>query len=162
MKILLINDYCRCLECAQIKFCSSVCRDIAWSSYHWLECGWLDVLHEIGIAHLALRVLLVTDLMHIISNCFILCLAIFIRYCRLSGNKKNCGANTIFFSEHCFCEHTVTARNSSDGKYGTESEEAYHSDYSAVYNLVTHREKILEEDAKQYELVSKSMYSVSI
>ena len=39
--------------------CSGQCRDEAWDSYHKHECGQLDLLHSVGIGHLAVRTLLV-------------------------------------------------------------------------------------------------------
>ncbi len=34
----------------------------SWTSYHQFECANLDVLHSVGVAHLALRIILVTGL----------------------------------------------------------------------------------------------------
>lgn len=52
-----------CLKCTQPRYCSEVCRSTSWSTYHQFECGGgLDLLHSVGIAHLALRVILVAGL----------------------------------------------------------------------------------------------------
>ena len=48
-----------CLKCSQVMYCSEQCSQQSWSQYHRFECGFLDVMHDIGIAHLALRILLV-------------------------------------------------------------------------------------------------------
>ena len=48
-----------CLKCTQVMYCSDQCVADSWSQYHQFECGLLDVMHDIGIAHLALRTLLV-------------------------------------------------------------------------------------------------------
>ena len=62
------NCYCKlsnvavmpCLKCTQVRFCSEKCSEDSWQRYHRYECGFLDVLHDIGIAHLALRTLLIS------------------------------------------------------------------------------------------------------
>ncbi|XP_054290249.1 SET and MYND domain-containing protein 4-like isoform X1 [Macrosteles quadrilineatus] len=50
-----------CRQCRQAQFCSEGCRQTAWDSYHRWECGGLDICHSIGIAHLGLRVALLSD-----------------------------------------------------------------------------------------------------
>jgi len=47
-----------CRLCTQARYCSGECRDKSWSSYHQYECGHLDLLHSVGIGHLALRTIL--------------------------------------------------------------------------------------------------------
>ncbi|CAB4066922.1 unnamed protein product [Lepeophtheirus salmonis] len=47
-----------CLKCTQPRFCSEKCRSIAWDVYHQFECTGLDLAHSVGIAHLALRIIL--------------------------------------------------------------------------------------------------------
>jgi len=47
-----------CLECTQARYCSEECRESSWTAYHKVECGGLDLLHSVGVAHLALRILL--------------------------------------------------------------------------------------------------------
>jgi len=44
-----------CVVCTQSRYCSVKCRDESWSQYHKLECGNLDILHSVGLGHLALR-----------------------------------------------------------------------------------------------------------
>ncbi|CAH1785327.1 unnamed protein product [Owenia fusiformis] len=51
-----------CHQCIEVKYCSEVCRAQSWSTYHNIECGYLDLLHSIGVAHLALRTVLVAGL----------------------------------------------------------------------------------------------------
>jgi len=47
-----------CRYCTQTRYCSGSCRDTAWSDHHQYECGQLDLLHSVGIGHLAVRTLL--------------------------------------------------------------------------------------------------------
>jgi hypothetical protein len=49
-----------CLKCTQPRYCSDECRASSWHQYHQYECHGLDFLHSVGIAHLALRTLLVS------------------------------------------------------------------------------------------------------
>ena len=51
-----------CLRCTQPRYCSEACRQASWDVYHRYECTGLDLLHSVGIAHLALRTLLVSRL----------------------------------------------------------------------------------------------------
>ncbi len=48
-----------CLECTQPRYCSERCRADSWDGYHRHECGALDLLDSAGVAHLALRAVLV-------------------------------------------------------------------------------------------------------
>lgn len=50
-----------CANCVEVMFCSVKCRD-AGSKYHRYECGYLPLLHQMGIGHLALRIFLSTDM----------------------------------------------------------------------------------------------------
>jgi SET and MYND domain-containing protein len=47
-----------CRYCTQTRYCSGSCRDTAWSHQHQHECGQLDLLHSVGIGHLAVRTIL--------------------------------------------------------------------------------------------------------
>ena len=52
-----------CFECTAVRFCSTECLNEAWYSFHRFECHYLGLLQSSGtgiMAHLALRVLLVT------------------------------------------------------------------------------------------------------
>ena len=49
-----------CLKCTQPRYCSDTCRSQSWISYHQHECSGLDLLHSVGVAHLGLRIVLVT------------------------------------------------------------------------------------------------------
>jgi len=51
-----------CIKCTQPRYCSESCRSQSWSTYHQHECSGLDLLHSVGIAHLAMRIVLVTGL----------------------------------------------------------------------------------------------------
>ena len=48
-----------CTRCTQPRYCSETCRDESWATYHRFECGSLDFLHSVGVAHLATRTLIV-------------------------------------------------------------------------------------------------------
>jgi SET and MYND domain-containing protein 4 len=45
-----INVPIACKHCADVIFCSTKCRDIAWNSYHQIECGILQHLWNSGIS----------------------------------------------------------------------------------------------------------------
>ncbi|GLH10314.1 SET and MYND domain-containing protein 4 [Gryllus bimaculatus] len=48
-----------CWECTTVLYCSELCRKDSWNEYHKWECyGGLDVIHNVGVAHLGLRVVL--------------------------------------------------------------------------------------------------------
>lgn len=49
-----------CAQCNQVRYCSFACGKASWNQYHRWECGNLNLLYSVGIAHLAVRVLLVT------------------------------------------------------------------------------------------------------
>ncbi|BFZ15710.1 hypothetical protein BsWGS_18749 [Bradybaena similaris] len=51
-----------CKRCTSVRFCNEKCLDAAWSSYHRIECPYLDLYHSIGIAHLSLRIILCAGL----------------------------------------------------------------------------------------------------
>ncbi|XP_067144261.1 SET and MYND domain-containing protein 4-like [Centruroides vittatus] len=51
-----------CHQCSQVRYCSVACCKESWDRYHKWECGNLDLLHSVGIAHLSVRVILVTGL----------------------------------------------------------------------------------------------------
>ncbi|KAG8177392.1 hypothetical protein JTE90_016735 [Oedothorax gibbosus] len=51
-----------CHQCSQVRYCSQDCVDLSWEKYHKWECGNLDSLHSVGIAHLSLRVILTAGL----------------------------------------------------------------------------------------------------
>ncbi|GIY03494.1 SET and MYND domain-containing protein 4 [Caerostris extrusa] len=57
-----------CHQCSQVRYCSQQCVDESWEKYHKWECGNLDSLHSVGIAHLSFRVILVTGLSFIQEN----------------------------------------------------------------------------------------------
>ena len=50
-----------CFQCTRVRYCSDFCRLESWQQYHYFECGKLHLMESIGIAHLALRIILVTD-----------------------------------------------------------------------------------------------------
>jgi hypothetical protein len=48
-------------KCTQPRYCSVECAEAA-KPVHLHECGQLDLLHSVGIGHLAVRTILVTGL----------------------------------------------------------------------------------------------------
>ncbi|CAN8022595.1 unnamed protein product [Ixodes persulcatus] len=58
-----------CAQCNQVRYCSFACAKDSWNSYHRWECGNLNLLYSVGIAHLAVRVLLVTGLSGLADFC---------------------------------------------------------------------------------------------
>jgi len=49
-----------CSRCSQPRYCSEECRETSWSLHHQWECSSLELLHGVGVGHLAVRTLLVT------------------------------------------------------------------------------------------------------
>ncbi|XP_023343918.1 SET and MYND domain-containing protein 4 isoform X2 [Eurytemora carolleeae] len=56
-----------CKKCTQPRYCSNACVEEGWQEYHQYECGQLDLLHSIGIGHLAVRTVLVTGLEKLVN-----------------------------------------------------------------------------------------------
>ena len=50
-----------CTNCSTQTYCSEKCRDSSWQQKHYFECGHLVRLHEIGIASMALHIVLRTN-----------------------------------------------------------------------------------------------------
>ncbi|XP_042886427.1 SET and MYND domain-containing protein 4-like [Penaeus japonicus] len=48
-----------CFECCDVVFCSELCQSLG-QAFHQYECGILHILSAVGIAHLAVRIILVT------------------------------------------------------------------------------------------------------
>ena len=59
--LLRADDMVPCLNCCTQTYCSEKCRADAWQQKHYFECGHLVRLHEIGIASIALHIVLRTD-----------------------------------------------------------------------------------------------------
>ena len=51
-----------CRRCTQPRYCSAGCQTSAWARHHQWECGHLDLLHSVGVGHLALRTILTAGL----------------------------------------------------------------------------------------------------
>ncbi|KAG5899048.1 hypothetical protein JTB14_000072 [Gonioctena quinquepunctata] len=54
-----------CPDCSNVAFCTSICRDVAVSSYHKYECKYLDILIGSGmsiLSHTALRIITQNEL----------------------------------------------------------------------------------------------------
>lgn len=56
-----------CAFCCTVQYCSQKCREIAWNLHHWVECQYMTLLHSVGIAHLSLRIILVTGLRNLLD-----------------------------------------------------------------------------------------------
>ncbi|XP_029636525.1 SET and MYND domain-containing protein 4 isoform X1 [Octopus sinensis] len=56
-----------CQRCCHVLYCSRICRQQDWSSCHYVECYFLKLLHSVGIAHLSLRIILVTGLQYLLD-----------------------------------------------------------------------------------------------
>jgi len=56
----LIHLLYPCKQCIEVRYCSDDCRKASWDMYHYFECGKLKLLEQIGIAHLSLRIILLT------------------------------------------------------------------------------------------------------
>ena len=41
-----------CQQCANVRYCSTTCRDASWERYHHIECGLFDLLHSQAVGHL--------------------------------------------------------------------------------------------------------------
>jgi len=60
-----------CFKCTLVRYCSGVCRDNAWSSWHELECPYLGHILEsrVGkLGHMGLRVILAAGLDTILNK----------------------------------------------------------------------------------------------
>lgn len=51
-----------CRSCVDVLFCDEVCEVESCASYHRWECGAIDLMSAVGVAHLGLRVVLLTGL----------------------------------------------------------------------------------------------------
>lgn len=56
-----------CPFCCSVQYCSQNCREIAWNSHHRVECRYMSLLHSVGIAHLSLRIILLTGLKNLLD-----------------------------------------------------------------------------------------------
>lgn len=85
---------CRCSSCTTVAFCSESCRQSSWDQYHKTECPFMDLFHsvsllllhlvffddilvlccllQVGVAHLALRIILCTPLEELFSKYLLL------------------------------------------------------------------------------------------
>lgn len=50
-----------CQSCVTAIYCSEACCKAAWDKFHQWECGGLELFYSVGIAHLGLRVTLVSN-----------------------------------------------------------------------------------------------------
>ncbi|XP_064489863.1 SET and MYND domain-containing protein 4-like [Ornithodoros turicata] len=102
-----------CTQCNQVRYCTFACAKASWTGYHKWECGNLDLLFSIGVAHLALRILLVTGMPNLVT-------------------------------------YFQNVRRS-------DSSEKSHP-YHAVFELVSHSEKVHAEDSLQYSITAALLY----
>lgn len=56
-KSLYVKAAVPCTGCTALLYCSDGCRQAAWTSYHQYECSILPMLYNLGLGHLALRML---------------------------------------------------------------------------------------------------------
>ncbi|XP_069133259.1 SET and MYND domain-containing protein 4-like [Argopecten irradians] len=114
-----------CGRCTHIRYCSKECRKTSWTSYHHVECPYLDLLHSVGIAHLSIRIVLVAGLQFLLE--FKESLKKLSDQERQSGKEKIGGV-------------------SEDGVYGRG--------YLTVYDLMPHSQNLVTEDLFQYSLTA--------
>ena len=55
------DDMVPCNDCCTQTYCSEECRKDSWQQKHYFECGHLVRLHEVGIASIALHIVLRTE-----------------------------------------------------------------------------------------------------
>ncbi|KAJ8042836.1 SET and MYND domain-containing protein 4 [Holothuria leucospilota] len=52
-----------CRSCVSVQYCSQICSDKAWGSYHLVECSMWEILQQVGTSsHLGLRILLIAEI----------------------------------------------------------------------------------------------------
>ncbi|GAB1600500.1 SET and MYND domain-containing protein 4-like [Argonauta hians] len=56
-----------CQRCCNVLYCSHACRQKDWSSSHYMECYFLRLLYSDSMAHLSLRIVLVTGLQFLLD-----------------------------------------------------------------------------------------------
>lgn len=56
-----------CPHCPLVLYCTETCRDDSWRKYHHIECPYLGIMHAIGIAHLAFRIIVTTGLKELLD-----------------------------------------------------------------------------------------------
>ena len=118
------DDMVPCLKCCVLSYCSEKCRSEASTLSHFFECGHLAEWHEIGVAHLALRILLKTNPEELCRN-----------HLLDAGkeNHKNGDGSTLL--------------------YGVEMD-GYSDGYEAIYNLASHTQDMPDFDIMQYGLTA--------
>ncbi|XP_064634402.1 SET and MYND domain-containing protein 4-like isoform X2 [Lineus longissimus] len=57
-----------CDLCTDVRFCSQDCKSKSWETYHQYECGYLNLFHSVGIAHLSLRIVLTAGLQYLLES----------------------------------------------------------------------------------------------
>ncbi len=75
----MVVSFFRCQLCSEVIFCDERCADAA-DLYHAHECGRLRLLQSVGIAHLALRTVLIAGVENVLE-----CVR---NHCRLSDITK--------------------------------------------------------------------------
>jgi hypothetical protein len=59
---------CRCKNCTQVNYCNEICSTDSWTESHQFECRRLKFLASTGIAHLALRLVLVAGVAEVLRT----------------------------------------------------------------------------------------------
>ncbi|RWS21062.1 SET and MYND domain-containing protein (SMYD)-like protein [Leptotrombidium deliense] len=60
--LLPLREVFHCSDCSLAKFCSTACREDAFTKYHKIECPYLPVLMYLSSGHLALRILIISGI----------------------------------------------------------------------------------------------------
>lgn len=118
------DDMVPCLKCCVLTYCSENCRTEASKLSHFFECGHLVEWHEIGVAHLALRILLKTNPEELCRN-HLIDIA--------KENNKNEDGSTL--------------------PYGVKTD-GYSDEYEAIYHLAAHTQDMPDFDIVQYGLTA--------
>jgi len=116
-----------CLKCTQPRYCSEDCRHQSWEIYHQYECTGLDLLHSVGIAHLAVRTLLVCGLRQLLTY-----------RTEIQAKAKSANDNEIQVGR----------------KAGVPGQGRGAGSYADVHNLLTHSSHIHQEDLFQYAVTA--------
>uniref|UniRef100_A0A915KRU0 MYND-type domain-containing protein n=1 Tax=Romanomermis culicivorax TaxID=13658 RepID=A0A915KRU0_ROMCU len=129
-------DFVPCKSCIDVKFCNFSCRDQAQDTFHKYECGNLEKLNNLGIAHLAIRVILATKPSVIADYIF-------------SRGKQYQESDEKFidFLIPTIDESEIFGVNFS---VDTPDDVFFGRNYRTVYNMVTNRDQISLTDALMY------------
>ena len=120
-----------CYECAEVVFCSPLCYSNAWAVYHRFECKKLTLMEKIGIAHLSLRIVLVSE-----------------------------ASDLLKFSCSEYINTNSKFMGTSSKVDGFNEQGVYQADYESVYFLLTHSKCFPIEDLFQYSVAGLLLYKL--